>query len=687
MFNIYSYKVDPLVPAFDLNTGKPNEYFEVPGEDGKMIKIHYMSTSESNGTDIIIEVPKHKKSEYIDAINQQLMYFSEIKLNEYTEGVLQTSNPVAAKIFYEDEHIILSENNIYTRPHIVMGGVNYNDIDFQELEIETREGNVGIKVAQEDVEVTPSRESVIWSEKTRETILHKISLAKDIARNTIQSNLTNETDYFSWVLKVKQVLSRRSDNNENGAQILGRLSGLINRNDLIFTFNNDEDLRYESGQLLAGHAIRYVSRHITKDGKVVIKRSDADKHASSFDPQRTYFKSEKTSNKKDTHLLTIHPEGFYILEPDISAEHAEALLDENTSLRTLVSKRTLKIIDLVSKSVAIKQYSDIVPPDSLKEYSEADDAEVVELTAEQKRELENRIVVKRLTMYNHQNFHSLESVYEEQKDLMIQTLTNSKNPIVYGVKEDKELLANFLSILQITNEWFDENKDTRLELHVGVTEFEKETFVTGEKWNSTHNSNKGTEIMLVSKDNVKYLAPLEHTIYAKNLLYNVENNTIKCHAMIRDWYTAYLVNEYFNQIDFINNVHVLSIEVQETVKELQEFVRRHGGNASITSSFKDNVTSYLQKLTDLQVFVDENNDEHAIALKSKELFDDDKITGAQAVNLDIFRKLQFIQEYLKPVEMLLNDVNAIKGEYDSKIDLTLVKELRHYAHSKNVKLN
>ena len=120
---------------------------------------------------------------------------------------------------------------MYNRPHIVLvknenatTGINYGYIDFRELEMEQMYGSVAFKcptrqvlinedgtetVIQDGVDVTPSREKVIWNESTKKYIKGVIMAAAQEASDMVQEEL-QETDFLKWVDTCRSIITGNS---------------------------------------------------------------------------------------------------------------------------------------------------------------------------------------------------------------------------------------------------------------------------------------------------------------------------------------------------------------------------------------------------------------------------------------------------------------------------------------------
>lgn len=280
-WNVYSAKINSLVPKFNLEKGTPNvplsfdgvEVYAEQHTDPMNSLIWYGDASRKpcNYTKIVIQVKKHKKQAYLDAVKSQLMYFNNVRLRLHTSEGMQEI-PTKAQIVFENEQLVIAKNTIYNKPHIILNGVNYGLIDFKELELEDKHGNVGIKVPAEGVVVNPSRESVIWNDKTRETILKSFEDAVEAASSIVRDRLKTE-DYWDWQRTLEQAKGRIY-NTENDNDALGVLSRIIDVEKVDFSFNPDPRLGSWERALWGIEYLSYTLHTETeKKGKKTIRKT------------------------------------------------------------------------------------------------------------------------------------------------------------------------------------------------------------------------------------------------------------------------------------------------------------------------------------------------------------------------------------------------------------------------------
>lgn len=257
-FDVYLDKVDPIVSKF--GNGKMNDHVELPtgrvidNEDGtstkQTLKAFYEETTEKNGLELIIEVKKHNKARFFEAVESQLMYMPRVRFHHKTENdIVHKEVNFKADILYRDKDIVVSESRVFNKPHILLGTgealINYGFIAFNELEIEPKNGAVGLILDINDIEVTPSREAAIWSAKTRQAVLQKYEDVQNTAKKVVDDSLKGEDDYLSWLRKVNAVLGAANNRNDNS--LLSKLASIIDVTQIKdLSFKGNKNLTYKT---------------------------------------------------------------------------------------------------------------------------------------------------------------------------------------------------------------------------------------------------------------------------------------------------------------------------------------------------------------------------------------------------------------------------------------------------------
>jgi len=180
-------------------------------EKGKENKIHtfyndyecyYEETKLKNGVIIEAAVKRHRKNDFTNGIESQLQYIENIRFiirdANYQEKGDGTERNIKSTILFENEDIIVGENKYYAKPQLLLkpgpaskNKISYGKIDFEEMELSERSGNVAFIMDINDVDVTPSRENVIWNARTREAIKKMFLKSQGVIENIIEEKLEN----------------------------------------------------------------------------------------------------------------------------------------------------------------------------------------------------------------------------------------------------------------------------------------------------------------------------------------------------------------------------------------------------------------------------------------------------------------------------------------------------------------
>jgi len=99
--------------------------------------------------------------------------------------------------------------------------------------------SIGILVRPDEVEVSTSRENVLWKKKTREGIQKKLDLVKDTAAKFVQEKLNiSEDNLFVWLSSAHDIMlaSKRvsSTSNKSVDDVLYQLSKVVNLKEISF---------------------------------------------------------------------------------------------------------------------------------------------------------------------------------------------------------------------------------------------------------------------------------------------------------------------------------------------------------------------------------------------------------------------------------------------------------------------
>lgn len=652
ILDIYSHKVDSVVPKFNLKEKKKNkaEDWDVKKSDGSKatFKVYYEDTKDKNSVEVIVVTKKHHKQQYIDAIKSQLLYLKGVTFIMNSDGYESDIN-VTSKLLYEDDMIILAENHQYSKPHIVIDNVNYGYVDFQELELEGKLGNIGIKVGAADVSVTPSRESVVWNEQTRETVVNRFKEVVNIASTFVEKSL-QEKDFVLWLKKCISTLSATDRNST-----LGRLSQIVDKGDINPTFPGDKTIKYSAlNTFFSGYKVSNLQKSYDyKLKKEKVQREDITSW-SAFNFDKLYIQIGKSSHHKNVYLNAINNNNrITIIQPLELAPDTKL----NKKQKEKYLAKQASILELFKKK-GIPLYDDVVIPDDWKaKFDKADEEDAEEaiksipLTPAQQRKL-NEATVFKYPKYEYAYSNSSNVIFskDEIKIKQIASYDEQDNldVVVYGFAEDRALL-------EFVFKYIDNNKNVR---HV--------------------------KILSIAMQNEKYYKDLEKSVYVKDLFKNINlvDKTIGVNELIRKYNTVRTLDKKFEALKFLNGYEGIDTDVYDKYKELTTYLK---GNyiGDLRSSAKSEIDSYLDKVTEFQLFVVEvDGNPKLVGDKSMELFGTKDFKDAHVIDMEIFKKYKELLSYAEPIQTILNHMPVLTDNLDMNQEVET--EIRNYV---NFKLN
>lgn len=349
-FNVYLVKVESIIPKFNLETGELNRQCEFEQmQDTTADRVYYAEkTTRKNGVTVELAIKAHHVTKYQQTIRQQLMYFPEVVFIHKVEGV-EVPIDISASVLYEDESLILADQSFFARPHILISGINYGYIDFDELDMSGYKGAIAIKVSQEEVEVTPSRESIIWDDKTKATVATRFKQVLTTAENMVTSALIDR-DLFTWWNAARNIFA--SFGKDAADNVLARLSQIVDLSTINpkYTFDDGSVLFFPGNCKYSPYTIKKVSA-----AKVKTKRySYNDDEPEELDPDKAprimlydwhvdlsdehvYFTNGNLKTSVNRYLLEKHPDGFFVIQPTVRETQLEdsAVLEYNYSTEEL----------------------------------------------------------------------------------------------------------------------------------------------------------------------------------------------------------------------------------------------------------------------------------------------------------------------------------------------------------------
>lgn len=212
-FMIFDHDYDPITP--ECQTGF-TDVWNVTLDNGstRETPVHWEPTYEPNGVIIELEVKKHNKEAFIDATKNQFQYFGgAVQLVVKDLDGNTDINDLDSTPLYESNNLLIPEYSTYNAPHILVDGINYGLISWQELELQNRPGRLAIKVAATDVDVNLTREALKWSDRTKQAVNDAIKKAEVEAGDYVTEMLavSNMENIFE-LIKVYNQMGKNGHN-------------------------------------------------------------------------------------------------------------------------------------------------------------------------------------------------------------------------------------------------------------------------------------------------------------------------------------------------------------------------------------------------------------------------------------------------------------------------------------------
>ncbi len=712
-FNIYSGKVESLIPKYDLEAGNENPSFTMPNG----VTLHALHTEAKNGVTITIEAKKHHKAEYEEAVKSQLTYFDNVKLSIEADGRL-VDVPFQAKVLYEDDYILLSDSTYFSKPHILLNKVNYGFVDFQELELEQKNGNIALKVLPEEVTVSPSRESLIWDENTKKMVVQRFKDTVKSATVLIEKELATEKDFLRWVIKCVQAGSSYG----NQDTVLGRLANLINMEDISPKFqgasyrNPFQFIRYRK-------VFKEILKKANQTGTKVIR--DSNPELSQIARFPVILKDSPTSGRKDKYLLSLYSNGFLTIDKPIWLVNPEI---ENWKLGELYlyesTRREFKkedyeaaklkgeqVWELLQKSADVLKYEDIeVPKDfnasdddeDLKEVEELTEEEIklATLSKEERRKLEGKVIVNTPRTKSSHEFEYQQRpgvrgmtavsitnrVYEWQKlEVPVKEINEwDEEEIYYGNEVDIKTLE-FVALLTRDNRQ-ESLVYPRAAAETNNYSYRKQDQETFDKvyqincdqaYRCTHFFDTKVKIIKVAQNSNKLYKDFKHInkffAYKSGKTLTMSNTLIK-------WNTARLIRQRLNEVAFLFNFPFNPAK-QQSFRKLREYVKNNYNSMDNLGKISDEnslayttMVSHLDKVYQFQSFVKTSQDPQEIAKLAKELWKSDTIEDGCAVDMELIEEMNSLLDWGSSIKGLLNHV----PEFTGNTAIPIPKELNTY---------
>ena len=723
--NCYNYKTDFIIPAFNPVAGQPNPHVVL--SDGT--KVHYVPTDAKNQTIVSFGVKKHNRRDYRDAIEEQLMYMPSIKFKRISDYErIQGFHP---NIIYNSDNLIISDTYVFSKPHIVLTkdvgaptGVNYGFVDFRELEMQEMWGPIAFKcparqvindpdtgeeiVLQDGVDVTPSREKVIWNENTKAYIKSVIEAAADEASEIVQEEL-QQTDFVSWLLACKQVLTKA-----DSGSVLGRLSNIIDQESLKPKFGPDPRLKNESVKaLFRGMKVEVVTKSRDyrngEDGEHIIERTAIENYSQLRENNIFIMGEENHSKYKDMYLIHKCDGPVICIKPVENWEPSTIVSTESVKANKKALAKRARVLELITESTHSRNYDDIeIDEEWLEEYKDEiakakEIAQFENITPAERRKIEERMVAYTFR-YNSKHWHSSGSDNHYIRDKIepkVKDLMKTQRTTYYGTAADDEKLMVACGMIhpfaprvkQVYKNipgWKCEGDDVLFffdtpPVRFGNGEFTKPTSTTNDKGEVYHNTNfdwDTPQIIRVSQSNVKHISMNPNVKHIDEFFLQLTPNggyTMDEHAI--KWYTADKMKSIKDKtyLYCLKDINQDLFDKYKAVYEAADVDVRSGQWIK-----KEEVFPAIEKVVEMHNFCKDNDDAAAIQQKSRELFVLD-IPEAVGQNQELMDKFDELEEWSEGVHTLLDSIGEIQYQpgSTSTLDQDLIKEIKVYLEAKD----
>lgn len=681
-FNVYAHRVESVVPQYDMEKMVENPSYTFA--NGYLC--YYKRTTESNMLQIEIAAKKHHKTSYIDAVQSQLLYFKNVRLFEGLAGKEQEL-PVRAEILYEDDMIVLSKNSAYSKPHILLNGVNYGYINFEELELEQKLGNIGIKVDPDKVSINPSRESLIWDDVTREVVVSRFHEVVKIAEATINSQL-KETDFLKWLRICANASAANSFwSTADDNTVIGRLSKIVDMSKVELAYSPAPEFKY-ANRLMDGLRVARVEMVTEREGSKIKSKVEYQQswRMALTEGLPIIIVQGDISNRKNKYILSkLYKSGFVMIQVQLEGPSEQRLLEAVYGELTKekfekAEKRITALTGFIMASADKMMYETIIVPDDFKANETEEEIEVEEKTVEAtesataRRKASGTTVLHTLRhaeRYLSTSDRNIVKLYEMQKiEMPIHLVDTWKNEEVFWSNSDFEPLLHTAGLLtrfniytsdsrplRETNPLFDVEKSNKLQCINGYEYSKCEQF----------HSDSRVRLIKVAQNNVKYYKDFKHiTKFFKE----IKNKTITMSNALVRWNTARLLQDKIEDLRFLAGISGINPTRQSQYESITKYIAVNWRSLNINANLlgADETTTgqliaHLDKVGQFQLFVKQNpEDKDNIAQLAQELFNPDpgvEIQDGLAIDNWVYDLYLELVDWAQPVKTMLNMVEPL----------------------------
>jgi hypothetical protein len=564
-------------------------------------------------------------------------------------------------------------------------------------------------VLQEGVDVTPSREKVIWNENTKAYIKSVIEAAADEASEIVQEEL-QQTDFVSWLIACKQVLTKA-----DSGSVLGRLSNIIDQEQLKPKFAPDPRLKNESvKKLFAGMKVEVITKNRDySSGDDTIERNAIENYSQLRENNIFIMGEESHSKYKDMYLIHKCEGPIICIKPVDSWEPSPAISPESLKANKRARAKRARVLELITESTHSRNYDDIeVDGEWLEEYKDEiakakEVAQFENITPAERRKIEERMVAYTFR-YNDKHWHNSGSDKRYIRDKIepkVKDLMKTQRTTYYGTAADDDKLMvacgmihpfapGIRKVYLDMPGWRSTGEDDRVfffdtpPVRLGNGSFTIPTTETKDDGTIRHNTNfdwDTPQVIRVSQSNVKHISMNPNVKHIDEFFlqltpnggYTMDENAIK-------WYTADKMKSITSKtyLYCLKDINLDLFEKYEAVYNAADVDVR-------TSQWIKNTDIFpmVEKIVEMHNFCKDNDDAAAIQQKSRELFVLD-VPEAIGQDQELMDKFDELQEWCEGVHILLDNISQIQYSPDSNrgygvdLDQDLIKEIKVYLDAK-----
>lgn len=626
-------------------------------------------------------------------------------------------------IIYNSKHLIITESNYYARPHIVIvkaegatTGINYGHVDFRELEMEQLYGAVGLKcpirqvyknelgeevVIQEGVDVTPSREKVIWSDHTKQFVQNLIIKASEEATELVQEKL-NETDFLKWVDACKNVIfsGKLAEDYSTNGKVLQSMSRIIDTKSLKPVYPVNKRIKFEHmGKVFEGFNVRlHTLSNKLENGefKIVSNTTDVDTWEK-FDISKVYFRKEGFTRLKDAYLMKENGGSFISIRKkstqdledkcDDPATHPDDLKLYEAELGK-IKRNQLEVEKYLSESESYRVYDDVIVPDdfeaSLKEEEDtlaATGGGTVKLSPAELRELNKQIVGYTVRQNQARYAVGWKDTVWDKVEPKLSELRATETIIYYGTDEDGDKLKLAAEVLKDfapkirdvypgVNLWSipgaDGSGDPLLFYMCTPARFLEIDggFTHGFQGVTPNRNFKIPQILKLSEANVRQVKNVENIRHIDEFFYTVdENDNLTCSPYLRVYYAAHLLKDISTQ-HFIYNLKSITPAFGDLFEVIHDITNKISARISVSKDpLVFEMLDRLNKMHALEyVATTSPDDKQAIAKAAGDLFMLSDIPGAALRIPGLEALVSFYKDFSETSRYILSQISHYKFE-------------------------